>query len=500
MKPTVGDQLRSARESRGLTLEDAVKATNIRRAYLQELESDHPELLHSATQARGFLRLYAAYLGIPPAPLINAWENPAAAQEAEAAPEESAAAASETPAEETEDLADGEAPAPQAIDVPESVEAGAVSEWDAAAEMPEVKGEAPLSRWRAALQHMPKISQLFPAGKNRKGPETKGAQKETKKEALPEEKMPAMRASREIMADIGRALRERREALELTLSDAETFTNVKRMYLEAMESGQFERMPSTVQGRGMLNNYSHFLALDETWIMDAYAGALQSVRAEKEASVPPKPKPPLTVQLNIPEKWRRILNPDLLIGGLFIVGLFAFIIWGGTQVFSVSDPEATGAPSISEMLAQTPTSTATVTEATAENGTAQATAVPGVIVAEATPTVIATVNAAPLQLYIIVSDRAYLRVNVDGTEAFNGRVKADDVFTFSGENEITLLTGNGAALEVYFNQEYLGDMGNVGAVANLIFSSQGLSTPTPAPTATETPAPLSAESDALADG
>lgn len=500
MKPTVGEQLRSARESRGLTLEDAVKATNIRRAYLQELESDHPELLHSATQARGFLRLYAAYLGLPAAPLITAWENPAAEQGAEAAPDDSTAAVSEVPAQEKENLSASESLLPPEINVSESIKTEGVSEQDDTADISEVEEEKPGSRWREALQRVPKLSQLIAAGKNRREAKIKSAQKETRSETVSEEKLPALRASREIMADIGQTLRERREALELTLSDAETFTNVKRMYLEAMESGQFERMPSTVQGRGMLNNYAHFLALDETWIMDAYAGALQSVRAEKEANVPPKPKPPLTVQLNIPEKWRRILNPDLLIGGIFIVGLFAFIIWGGSQVFLASEPEATGAPSISEMLAQTPTSTATMTESTAENGAAQVTPIPGVVVAEATPTVAATVNAAPLQLYIIVSDRAYLRVNVDGTEAYNGRVKADDVFTFSGENEITLLTGNGAALEVYFNQEYIGGLGNVGSVANLTFSLQGLSTPTPAPTATAAPAPLPADSDAMAGG
>jgi len=54
-----------------------------------------------------------------------------------------------------------------------------------------------------------------------------------------------------------------------------------------------------------------------------------------------------------------------------------------------------------------------------------------------------------------------------------------------------LVTGNGAALEAYFNQEYLGNLGKVGEVVNITFSLQGLSTPTPEPTPTPTlePAP-----------
>jgi hypothetical protein len=54
-----------------------------------------------------------------------------------------------------------------------------------------------------------------------------------------------------------------------------------------------------------------------------------------------------------------------------------------------------------------------------------------------------------------------------------------NVYTYSGSDLITLLTGNGEALEIYFNQEYLGKLGEVGEVVNLSFSLQGLQTPTP---------------------
>lgn len=509
MKPTVGEQLRFARESRGLTIEDAVKATNIRRAYLQELENDHPELLHSDAQARGFLRLYASYLGMPAAPLIASWDNPSdtsadehGSDEARAdGPDESMAAdGSEgsggvgTGNGEKADAQPGEQQDAQTSEE----ESPAAAEQDTG--VVGQPGAGLLGRMRAALQRIAKFSQILP--KREKTRSQQQPQRIARQDQTPIEEPDQVvitRSSQEILADIGKALRERRDALELTLSDAETFTNVKRMYLEAMEAGAFERMPSTVQGRGMLNNYAHFLGVDETWVTDAYAKALQSVRMEKEAQRPPKPAPPLTVRLNIPEKWRRILNPDLIIGGLFIIGLFAFIIWGGAQVFSAAEPDPTDAPSISEVLAQTPTPTEVMAESTVVNGddTPQETAIPGVTVAEETPIPAATVNPAPLQVYIIVSDRAFLRVTTDGQPEFYGRVAAGDVFTFSAEEEITLLTGNGAALEVYFNQEYLGSLGTVGEVANLIFSLDGLRASAPAPTATPESAQPPAAEDAM---
>ena len=96
-----------------------------------------------------------------------------------------------------------------------------------------------------------------------------------------------------------------------------------------------------------------------------------------------------------------------------------------------------------------------------------------------------------ITLYIIVHDRAYVRINVDGYEAFDGRVLPENVYTYSGEDSIELVTGNGAALEAYFNQEYLGDLGKVGEVVNMTFSLQGLSIsiPKPTPTPTVEPAP-----------
>jgi len=100
---------------------------------------------------------------------------------------------------------------------------------------------------------------------------------------------------------------------------------------------------------------------------------------------------------------------------------------------------------------------------------------------------IATANAAPLQLYIVAQQRAWMRVTVDGEVEFEGRIIPGNAYTFSGQNSILLLIGNGAALEAYFNQEYLGSLGKLGEVINLDFSAEGLSIPTPTITPTILP-------------
>ena len=67
---TPGEQLRAAREARGLTLEDVERATRIRAKYLAALENDDVQTIASPAQARGFLKNYAEHLGLNSADVL----------------------------------------------------------------------------------------------------------------------------------------------------------------------------------------------------------------------------------------------------------------------------------------------------------------------------------------------------------------------------------------------------------------------------------------------
>lgn len=84
-----------------------------------------------------------------------------------------------------------------------------------------------------------------------------------------------------------------------------------------------------------------------------------------------------------------------------------------------------------------------------------------------------------------------MRVLVDGEIQFEGRVQAGGAYSFSGEERLELLTGNGAAIKLYFNQEELGTIGLFGEVVHWIFTVEGLQTPTATLTPTGLPIPTS---------
>lgn len=67
----LGALLVSAREGRGLTLEDAERDTRISRRYLRALETGQFEIIPAPVYARGFLRSYSQYLGLDPQEMLG---------------------------------------------------------------------------------------------------------------------------------------------------------------------------------------------------------------------------------------------------------------------------------------------------------------------------------------------------------------------------------------------------------------------------------------------
>jgi cytoskeletal protein RodZ len=70
MNESIGAKLKQARELRRLTLQQVSETTKVRPHYLQALENDDLSAISSVAQARGFLRIYAEFLGLTPADLV----------------------------------------------------------------------------------------------------------------------------------------------------------------------------------------------------------------------------------------------------------------------------------------------------------------------------------------------------------------------------------------------------------------------------------------------
>jgi cytoskeleton protein RodZ len=84
----VGEYLRSVREARGLNLDEASRVTKIGKNYLVAIEEGQFEKLPNAAYIKGFIRLYATYLGLSGDDAVRRYEQglPSARPQLEAKP------------------------------------------------------------------------------------------------------------------------------------------------------------------------------------------------------------------------------------------------------------------------------------------------------------------------------------------------------------------------------------------------------------------------------
>jgi len=70
---SIGENLREARHNRKVSLEDASRATRIKIEILEQLEADEFDRLAAPTYTKGFLKLYAEYLGLDGHSVVEAY-------------------------------------------------------------------------------------------------------------------------------------------------------------------------------------------------------------------------------------------------------------------------------------------------------------------------------------------------------------------------------------------------------------------------------------------
>jgi cytoskeletal protein RodZ len=87
MAPRVGQALRKARTERGIDLSEVERATKIRVKFLEAMEEDRWDELPAPAYARGFLDIYARYLGLDQQALLDQYRESVEGESHEPIPE-----------------------------------------------------------------------------------------------------------------------------------------------------------------------------------------------------------------------------------------------------------------------------------------------------------------------------------------------------------------------------------------------------------------------------
>ncbi|HFE67522.1 MAG TPA: helix-turn-helix domain-containing protein, partial [Chloroflexi bacterium] len=86
------------------------------------------------------------------------------------------------------------------------------------------------------------------------------------------------------MDELGHILREARETKGLTLAEVQEETRISPRYLEALESGEYDLLPTQTHVRGFLRNYARFLGLDPEPLLERYE-LTQSRKPRQRAAI-----------------------------------------------------------------------------------------------------------------------------------------------------------------------------------------------------------------------
>jgi cytoskeleton protein RodZ len=447
MVETPGNLLKKQRESKNLSIAQVAKSTRVRAVYLQAMESDDFAALPSPVHARGFLRVYADFIGLDPEVLIEKLSSELRFKTIEKFVKDSK-------------FGDNQKSEPTVEDTPRT------------------------SISRKTVGMTGQSSDKIPNFSD-----------EIEENALdlsfpnPEPSHSTPTQSNIIFSSIGNKLRNQREELGLSLNEVEKQSHVLKRYLVSIEAGEFENLPSSVQARGMLTNYASFLEIDTDEILLRFAEGLQTQLLEKQVPGSRKPRSAAESKNRI-SALRRYISIDLIFGGVLIILLIFFAVWGTGKVIDLYNSPASisNAESISDIIL-TPIQSATAETLAFTPTVLLASSSPGF---DSTQILEIPVNAqGQVQVNVVVLQRTWLRISVDNKVLLEGRVEPGNAYSFNGNNQVEVLTGNGAALQIYHNQMDLGIMGSFGEIVDTIYTANAILKPTATitPTPTITPVP-----------
>jgi len=305
------------------------------------------------------------------------------------------------------------------------------------------------------------------------------------------------------VADFGQRLRDAREALELSLEEAEAKTYIRRAFLEAFEEERFDATPSGSYGRGLLRNYARFLGLDPEDIVSEY---------RRRSGTRSQPMPAVLDEPLL--RVRRNILPALFVAlmALLVAAVVGWCVynrvWLGQQPPLPTLPWLRDIPALLGPATNTPVSVATrptqksptsgasatdsaavipsptrsVDRSTESDATVQAreiaasaTVPPTPVVRQrtATPTLAVRPSATVIQGVLVqgvVTQDTYVFVTVDGVAVQEEILPAGQRPAWQGRESVAIRVGNAAGIELTVNGVTVDPLGDEGQVVDVSYT------------------------------
>jgi cytoskeletal protein RodZ len=277
---------------------------------------------------------------------------------------------------------------------------------------------------------------------------------------------------------LGDYLKNKREAQNITLEEVSQATRIRRTILEAIENNDYDLIPPKVFTQGFIKSYASYLGLDENDVIKRYHEIMESREIKKEPDEPIQQQPP-----------QPLLTPGrlLILGILCIVALTVWLLRGNPQPeddIVLQSTLQTSSTSSSSVNAPPPTTEEAIVEEDVAHTapTREEPAVPEEQPAvpeeeplpeggkEEEPVEQAETGEAaaePMALRVVATEQVWMRIQLDQGEPYEVILKSEESLTLKAREKFIIRIGNAGGVELFFNEEPLGNPGNPGEVIDL---------------------------------
>jgi cytoskeletal protein RodZ len=115
----------------------------------------------------------------------------------------------------------------------------------------------------------------------------------------------------------GEYLKKERESRSISLEEISKSTKIRKVFLEAIERSDLDKLPPDVIVKGFLRSYAEYLGLDMVDVVLRFQNHLEYLRNEEEIEYPPYKKSYLSKSYLV----------ILILILVFVFGFFMFVIF-----------------------------------------------------------------------------------------------------------------------------------------------------------------------------
>lgn len=251
----------------------------------------------------------------------------------------------------------------------------------------------------------------------------------------------------------GLRLRIAREALGMTLDDVARVTCIGKSYLEALETGHFERLPNSAYVMGGIRSYAEAVGLPPEPLITSYRLLRESREGDDELL-------PVHNRTGAGNKlWL------LVLGSVVVIGVGSLLLQRGSRVAPESRPSDQAMPVITPQSGVFPLRTTS-------DRLPSAPVMPVVVPVRETP-VASPKAAVAVVLKITVVEECLLTMTIDDAPAQQYDLKPGDEIEWMGERYFALEMTNAGAVEAELNGKTLHSLGKSGTPATVVISADG---------------------------